>query len=150
MCSAGYILPALNPSNWQPRAPNKTNPQRHATDAAAVLYHQTSKRIADIILNTQVMKPGTAGVAGGGIYFATTPELTEHKAHRKGVILEARVSLGRVHELDRDGDHQMSLSKLQQMGYDSVCINRGHSSGLEYVVYEPERVLEISRSRTRL
>jgi len=38
-------------------------------------------------------------IAGGGIYFATTPELTGHKAHKKGVILEVTVALGKIHTL---------------------------------------------------
>eukprot|EP00900_Chrysochromulina_parva_P019039 jgi/Chrpa1/27136/Chrysochromulina_OHIO_Genome00023875-RA len=54
----------------------------------ARLYHQTDDATAKIILK-EGMKPGNGGVAGGGIYFATTPELTGHKAHKKGVILEA-------------------------------------------------------------
>ena len=56
------------------------------------LYHQTDAETAEVILRTQRMKPGSGGLAGGGIYFATTPELTGHKAHKKGVILEATVA----------------------------------------------------------
>jgi hypothetical protein len=113
------------------------------------LYHQTSASRADAILRTQRMNPGTNGLAGAGIYFATTPDLTGHKAREKGVILEATVSLGRIHTLERDGDHTMSHARLLSMGFDSVCIARGVASGQEYVVYDPAQVLEIRRSELR-
>ena len=111
--------------------------------AGTKLYHQTDAATANIILRTQHMKPGSGGLAGGGIYFATTPELTGHKAHKKGVILEATVALGRIHTLDANGDPNMTLQKLKAMGFDSVCIARPVSSGQEYVVYDPEQVLRI-------
>ena len=106
------------------------------------LYHQTDKKTADIILKTQQMKPGSGGLAGAGIYFATTPELTGHKARRHGVILEAKVDLGGIHTLDANGDPNMTLQKLKSLGdFDSVCIARPVSSGQEYVVYDPKQVL---------
>jgi len=108
----------------------------------ARLYHQTDDATAKIILK-EGMKPGNGGVAGGGIYFATTPELTGHKAHKKGVILEATVDLGRIHTLEADGDPSMTPQKLKAMGFESVCIARPVSSGHEYVVYDPKQVLSI-------
>ena len=107
------------------------------------LYHQTDVETAKIILQTQQMKPGNGGVAGGGIYFATTPQLTGHKAHRHGVILEATVALGRIHTLEAAGDPDMTLQKLESLGFDSVCIARQVSRGHEYVVYDPKQVLSI-------
>ena len=111
----------------------------------STLYHQTDISTAEIILRTQKMKPGSGGLAGGGIYFATTPEFTGHKAHKKGMILEATVALGRIHTLPRDGDPQMTLQKLKDLGFDSVCIARAVSSGQEYVVYDPNQVKSIRR-----
>ena len=108
--------------------------------AGTKLYHQTDHPTAGIILETQEMKPGSRGLAGGGIYFATTPELTGHKAHKKGVILEVTVDLGRIHTLVKR-DPTMTLQKLKSMGFDSVCIARAVSSGQEYVVYDPRQVL---------
>merc|ERR1712151_131877 len=107
------------------------------------LYHQTDAATAEIILRTQHMKPGKKGLAGGGIYFATTQELTGHKAISKGVILKAYVRLGRILTLDSDGDTRMTFEKLQSKGFDSVCIARKVSSGHEYVVYDPAQVLRI-------
>jgi hypothetical protein len=111
----------------------------------SILYHQTDAETAEVILRTQHMKPGSSGLAGGGIYFATTPELTGHKAQRKGVILEATVALGKILTLDADGDRTMTLQKLKSMGFGSVCIARAVSSGQEYVVYDPGQVLRIDR-----
>jgi len=109
----------------------------------ARLYHQTDDATAKIILKTQQMRPGNGGVAGGGIYFATTPELTGHKAHKKGVILEATVDLGRIHTLEAAGDPSMTPERLKAKGFESVCIARPVSSGHEYVVYDPKQVLSI-------
>ena len=137
--------------NVRPAAPTGANAEKAAKRAAArkaklgtYLYHQTDKKTADIIMKTQQMKPGSGGLAGGGIYFATTPELTGHKAHRHGVILEATVALGRIHTLEANGDPNMTLQKLQSLGFDSVCIARQVSSGQEYVVYDPTQVLSIN------
>ena len=109
------------------------------------LYHQTDAETAEIILRTQRMQPGSSGLAGGGIYFATTAELTGHKAHKKGVILEATVALGKMLTLTAVGDPTMTLQKLKSMGFDSVCIARPVSSGQEYVVYDPGQVMSIDR-----
>ena len=114
--------------------------------AGTILYHQTSPQIAQLILSTQQMKPGSQGLAGGGIYFATTKELTGHKALQKGVILEARVQLGRILTLESHGDPSMSLAKLKGKGFDSTCIARPVQSGHEYVVYDPAQVLEIRKA----
>ena len=109
------------------------------------LYHLTDADTAEIILRTQRMQPGSSGLAGGGIYFATTAELTGHKAHKKGVILEATVALGKMLTLTAVGDPTMTLQKLKSMGFDSVCIARPVSSGQEYVVYDPGQVMSIDR-----
>ena len=114
--------------------------------AGTKLYHQTDHPTARIILDTQEMKPGSRGRAGGGIYFATTPELTGHKAHKNGVILEVTVDLGWIHTLVKR-DPTMTLQKLKSMGFDSVCIARAVSSGQEYVVYDPRQVLSIVECR---
>ena len=92
------------------------------------------------------MKPGSSGLAGGGIYFATSPEHTGHKAHKTGVILEATVALGKILTLDANGDPSMTLQKLKAKGFDSVCIARSVSSGQEYVVYDPVQVLSIEET----
>jgi len=122
--------------------------QQDAKMYGTQLYHQTDEATAELILRTQQMKPGSKGLAGGGIYFTTTKELTGHKAHAHGVTLKAYVRLGRILTLEAEGDRSMSLEKLQSKGFDSVCIARSVSSGHEYVVYDPAQVLFIERSDT--
>merc|ERR1712147_13738 len=41
-----------------------------AKQYGTALFHQTDEKTASIILSTQEMKPGSKGLAGGGIYFA--------------------------------------------------------------------------------
>merc|ERR1711998_210914 len=96
------------------------------------------------------MLRGSKGLAGGGIYFAETPQATEHKALHKGVILRCEVKLGRVLKLGHRGDCSMTYTKLKKMGYDSVMISR--AGGMEYVVYNHEQVYpreETSPQHTR-
>eukprot|EP00971_Amphidinium_carterae_P140224 2778308-Amphidinium_carterae.1 len=93
-----------------------------------VLYHQTSPEVAAIILQSGIMHCGESGLAGGGIYFAETPEHTNHKAKKRGAILECRVSLGRVKKLSAGGDSRITYGSLRRERRDSVCIAR--SNGL--------------------
>jgi len=123
-----------------------TNNKEFAKQYGTELYHQTKESIAGIILSTQEMKPSSKGLAGAGIYFATTEELTGHKANAHGVILKAYVRLGKILTLEAGGDKEMTREKLKGRGYDSVCIARKVSSGQEYVVYDPHQVLYIERA----
>jgi len=119
-----------------------------AVRSVMILYHQTDENTATIILRTKQMKPGKGGLAGGGIYFATDPGLTGHKCHRRGIILECKVVVGKFKTLSRGGDPNMNLAKLRSEGYDSVRIDQSIErigSGQEYVVYEPSRVTAIKR-----
>lgn len=108
-----------------------------------VLYHQTSPEIAAEILRTHALKPGTKGMAGGGIYFATTPEDTLGKAQRTGTILRCTVKLGKVKTLPSEGDPSLDFARLQQDKegpFDSVLIPRDRP---ERVVYMSDQVEEI-------
>ncbi len=103
------------------------------------LYHQTSHRNAKGILKDQEMRLGAYGLAGGGIYFATSVQDTEHKALNKGVILACDVKLGKIKRITKlGGDYD--LQTLVREGYDSVLIPR---NGDELVVYHPEQVVTI-------
>ncbi len=106
-----------------------------------ILYHQTSPEAAKEIVESGKMLRGSHGLAGGGIYFATTPSHTEHKALYKGVILECDVSLGRTYTTGFNGDSSLSYRKLLHMdpiGYDSVIIPR--ENGEEYVIYNHKQI----------
>ena len=107
------------------------------------LYHQTDEAGARSILSEQKMLRGSSGLAGGGIYFAESPSATEGKAHQHGVILRARVRVGRYMETSSP-DSDMTYSRLRSMGYDSVKIT-GRRTGIEWVVYNHGQVDMISR-----
>ena len=107
------------------------------------LYHQTSPNAANNIVSSQTMKPGTKGLAGGGIYFAQTPYETNHKAHQKGTILKAQVDLGQQKYIGPNGDKYMNGNKLNNQGYDSVRI--GRPGGTEHVVYDSNKVKYVTK-----
>ena len=100
-------------------------------------YHATNARAAASI-RTFGFKCGLTGLAGGGIYFATSEaDAKRTSRHGSAVVLECELRLGRTLTLEREGDRSMTLHELNTMGFDSVKILR---SGDEYVVYEPWRV----------
>lgn len=105
------------------------------------LYHQTSPEVARAILSTGQMKPGQKGYGGGGIYFAAAPEITSYKATKKGVVLECEVVLGKVKEINSEGNWS---SKLWQWlyEYDSIKIT-SIDDGVEWVVFDSRRVKSI-------
>jgi co-chaperonin GroES (HSP10) len=105
-----------------------------------VLYHQTSFESAFHILKTQEFKRGSNGLAGPGIYFATKPENTNHKARHKGVILKANVCLGKSLVINKNGQNIDPIEDLYMKGYASAEIPR---NGTEYVVYETRQILSI-------
>jgi hypothetical protein len=106
------------------------------------LYHSTSKERAMKIMEEGKMHRGDGGMAGGGIYFATTKWDAHRKAHAHGAILTCEVSLGSVKQIDEDGDNSINFESLRREGYDSVLIPR--SNGHEYVVYSWNQVRCIS------
>lgn len=110
------------------------------------LYHQTSPEVAALILKNG-FKPGTQGWCGGGIYFATTPEVTNTKAigpdSHKGFIIEAQVDVGRVKHMSKTCDRSLTGQTLQNEHYDSVTFNPG--DGAEYIVYSKDRVISTKK-----
>ena len=123
--------------------PSRRPPSRRHKEYTLTLYHQTDEASAQSILSTQKMLRGSSGLAGGGIYFAESPSATEGKAHQHGVILRARVRVGRYLETSSP-DSDMTYSRLRSMGYDSVKIT-GRRTGTEWVVYNHDQVERISR-----
>ena len=106
------------------------------------LYHQTDIQSADAILSSQKMRRGSGGAVGGGIYFATTPQNTDQKAHHKGAILSARVTIRNSLVIANPTDlANHTHTKLKASGYDSVVIKC--FNGDEYVVYNWSQVTDI-------
>eukprot|EP00051_Salpingoeca_urceolata_P021619 m.341277 g.341277 ORF g.341277 m.341277 type:complete len:258 (+) comp19832_c0_seq3:248-1021(+) len=115
-------------------------------DAASTrwLYHQTTEEVAKAIVETQEMKPGRLGLAGGGIYFAASPEDTHGKAQHTGRILRCKVQLGNIKHLGSGGDPSMNIEKLlndPKGPFDSVLVDRPRP---EWVVYLSDQVKNIS------
>ena len=102
------------------------------------VYHETDVECALSIIESEQMKPGDGGLAGGGIYFAHIPKETQYKAHRKGVMLECEVLLGRMFTT-KQGDDKLTKQELWMNGYDSTFISK-RWSGVEYVAYDPRQV----------
>lgn len=110
-----------------------------------VLYHQTSPSNAAAILRHGRMKlgPGFPMCHGGrGVYLAADPQATSCKANHKGVILECVVSLGRTRMVSTAGPWDSRLRRLWYR-YDSIALTF-LEGGIEYVVYDPRRVLRVS------
>lgn len=109
---------------------------------AKILYHQTSAENAIKILASQKMYRGNVGLAGGGIYFTDDPNLTNHKAKNKGVILRCNVILGKIKTLGPTGDPNICYTSLRKQGFNSCLIKR--ANGYEYVVYNHSQVRKIT------
>ena len=122
---------------------NTIGPPRCAGGKVEFLYHQTSQEVAGKILQENRMLRGQGGLAGGGIYFATSQADTNHKAHQRGIVLLCRVHLGRVKTISASGDSSITFTSLQREGFDSVLIPR--QNGIEYVVYNCNQVLDIEQ-----
>mmetsp|Transcript_116443 Transcript_116443/g.336365 ORF Transcript_116443/g.336365 Transcript_116443/m.336365 type:complete len:126 (+) Transcript_116443:66-443(+) len=111
------------------------------------LHHVTSA--GEDIRRSGEMKPGSSGMAGGGIYFADNWHAAETKAHSRGYRVTAQVDLGRVKTVDKQGTSRYRHCTEQQLrreGYDSIHIT-GLATGDEYVVYDNSRVRSVSVER---
>ena len=122
--------------------------QRLQRGQVLTCYHQTSEDAAKSIISSQTFRPGTEGVAGGGMYFAVKPEETQVKTHNFGPILQCKVKLGNNKRLPYDGDKNFlptncrdGFERCLNAGVDSVSFPR--NSGLEYVVYNRDQVYDI-------
>lgn len=107
-----------------------------------VLYHQTGPEQGQAILKTG-FRLGSRGWCGGGIYFATSPQGTVTKAvganSHTGFMIEARVSLGKVLNMDRTCFTGMTSQKIHSLTFDTIKFNPG--DGDEYVIYDTTQVM---------
>ena len=105
------------------------------------LYHLTDQPAAYSILDSGYMRAGSDGLAGAGIYFATSVEHCKHKArkgHKNGIVLRCKVKLGNIKTISKHGQKDITFEKLLENGYDSVLIPR--DNGWEYVVYNKDQI----------
>jgi len=86
---------------------------------------------------------GKQGMFGGGIYFAESPQVAQHKALHKGKLLTCKVFVGKEFTLNAyDPKYaNVTFKDLQKMGYDSVYAPKGSGVGeAEIVVYNYDQV----------
>lgn len=120
----------------------KAHQERIDKSITTKLYHQTApSNVSNILKNG--LKPGHSGLAGAGIYFATNPLDTNHKARSLGTILRCDVKLGNI-KRHRKGERWNDLSLFKTKN-DSVLID--HTNGNEYVVYDPKQVIKCNVHR---
>ena len=139
VCHQGYFKQKKDSSN-----PKKKNEERYnrINRHVLTLYHQTKAEYAKNIVSSQKMMRGKPEcIAGSGIYFATNPSDTNHKAHNRGVILVAEVKVGKVKTIGKEGDKSLTFTSLLNQGFDSVLVPR--DGGYEYVVYNSDQVSKI-------
>lgn len=105
------------------------------------LYHQTSPTFAASIMRSGRFERGSSGMAGGGIYFATSEAATYRKAHHRGAMISATVRLGRIKSIGPN-EPPMNFHSLCREGYDSVRIPY-LPSGPEFVVYNYDQVTNL-------
>jgi len=117
-----------------------TGPKRKTFgDKIITLYHVTDQKAADAIAKSQRMIRGSAGMFGGGIYFAESVKSANYKSeHKGGWVITARVLVGKEHVVSGASDGTFDFRKLQQMKCDSVWAPKG--SG-RYGGGESERVV---------
>ena len=60
------------------------------------LFFILSIIIFGLIISSKKLKPGSGGIAGGGIYLPTNPNDTMHKAHNFGFLFKVKAKLGNV------------------------------------------------------
>jgi hypothetical protein len=83
------------------------------------MYHMTDNKSGQLIADSCMMKPGSRGMFGAGIYFCSKPADCQHKALRKGVLIKAKVRLGRC-LICRSANPTLNKVKVQQVGCLSV------------------------------
>ena len=123
------------------------------------VYHKAKSDIAAAILSTQSFLSGTIGTQGGGIYFATDPRSTHHKAIQlikskyppnafDGTLLYCHIKLGNV-SITSKQQNNMTDAKMQNNGHDSILYKRPLSTGKypgecgdEYVIYNLDQIIK--------
>jgi hypothetical protein len=138
-------LTGVDNSQWQCSPQQASDRQQRLENNTMVGYHQTGNA-ATLIISSKKLKPGSGGIAGGGIYLATNPNDTMHKAHNFGFLFKVKAKLGNVQKWSPNTiQTNFTFGQLAAQGYDSVLIPR--PGGDEHVVYNEDQVelLEVCR-----
>lgn len=147
-CCGDYWSRCAHPNPPAPDPAPAPAPASSGEHRVLTLYHQTSPRACQLIIQSN-FRPGTRGWCGGGIYFATSPAATNTKAigpdSHKGCILQAEVDVGHVKYMSRTCDRQLTGQKVWAQHFDSVSFDPG--DGQEFIVYSSNRVSNIRMYR---
>ena len=108
-------------------------------DLMLTLYHETNMDSVKKIEESQMMKAGSRGSLGPGIYFAESPEAASRKATRKGVTLKCLVKLSTICNMEKRRSGSISKKDIATLGCKSVV--GVFNTGTEYVVYDPKQIL---------
>jgi hypothetical protein len=123
-------------SDLPPNTSKTSNPQEVRT-----LYHATSRHAAQEIQSSGEMKPGTRGMYGAGMYFASTKEDARRKARFDGsgedMLITADVWVGCMLEVRSPMGH-LTGELVRSYGCHSVHGIGGN--GDEFVVFRPHRI----------
>ena len=103
----------FNPKTW--KGPRATRKRKVFGRKMMTLYHVTDEKSADIIFKQRKMMPGTTGMFGGGIYFAETVRDAQYKAKHQGVLITARVHVGKEHVVNDAKAGHFSFQDLQKV-----------------------------------
>jgi len=140
-----YFCMNLDPEHILERHHRKFKPWSYFSKNK-IGFHQTSFASA-MKISLEGFKPGSKGMFGPGIYFAECIEHVNGKARFNGALIVAVVNPGTMKECIT-ADSRLTLDKLRNDRnggpYNSVYAKAcpGGLSRSEFVVYEPERVIE--------
>jgi hypothetical protein len=154
--SESYALPLLVVTYAHARSTSTfVSAFQNGSSCTRVLYHQTTLDCARSILNggfrvSRGQHPHL--LAGEGVYFATHPLSTHHKARSKGAILRVTVPVGLSMPVPFNGQAGLDHRTIASQGYGSVKIPRNDwrgsgnatENGAEYVVYDPSKIISIA------
>eukprot|EP01084_Bolivina_argentea_P256733 432349_1 len=130
------------------KGPTLTTDRKVFGTKIMTLYHVTDEKCAESIFTENMMKCGSKGMFGGGIYFAESAYDAHHKAKRSGVLITAKVFVGNEYTVKNQFDGFFDFPTLQQLGFDSVYAPNGAGSGaVERVVYSSDQVQLLTKQK---
>jgi hypothetical protein len=107
----------------------------------------TNREAGAQIYTDHMMKAGTCGLFGPGIYFADSPEHARHKAAHDGgrddILITADVDCGCA-LIFNTGDRNMTPEKVRAEGCNSIKGRSCSTAAWEYIVFEPHRISLVS------
>jgi len=141
---ASNVHSGPDPKTW--KGPKQSARRKVFGNKMMTLYHVTDTAAADSIWKERKMIRGSAGMFGGGIYFAESVAAAKYKAQRQGVLITAKVFVGKEHVVQNGFAGHFSFQEMQKMGCDSVYAPNGSGGGQpERVVYNFDQVCVISK-----